>query len=192
MHKPETNWKVTTAPDLEPVSLAEAKLHMAIDIDAADTLIAWQITAARQYCEEYERRSYITQTITAKLQGFSNEIILPRPVLQAVSSIKYIDTGGDEQLLASSVYDVDVYREPGRVTLAHNQSWPALRGDVNGVEIIYTAGYGDAAADVPALTKAAILLFVGYLYENREAASVSSLAEIPIPVRNLLNKRTWM
>lgn len=192
MHKSETNWKVTTEPVLEPITLAEAKLHCKVDIDDDDTLIAWQITAARQWCEDYERRSYITQTITAKLQRFSNEIILPRPVLQAVTSIKYIDTGGDQQTLSSSVYDVDVYRQPGRVTLAHSQSWPALRGDVNGVEIIYTAGYGTAATTVPARTKAAILLLIGHLYENREDTSVSSLAEIPIAVRNLLNARTWM
>ncbi len=187
MHKGETNWKVTTAPDVEPVLLVSAKLHLRVDIDDDDTLIAWQITTARQWCEDYERRSYITQTITAKMQAFSNEIILPRPVLRDVSSIKYIDTGGDEQTLDSSVYDIDTYREPGRVTLAYNQSWPALRGDVNGVEIIYTAGYGDAATDVPGRVKSAILLLLGYLYEEREPTTPEWKA-----IKNLLNARTWM
>lgn len=190
--KTETNWKVTTAPAEEPVSLVEAKLHLRVDHDAENSLITSLITAARQWCEDYERRAYITQSITAKMQRFGKQIILPRPVLQTVTSVKYIDTGGDEQTLDAGVYDVDTYREPGRITLAHNQSWPALRGDINGVEVIYVAGYGDAATDVPARTRAAIKLLVGHLYENREETTTLTINELPLGIKSLLNSRVWM
>jgi len=54
--------KQTVAPALEPVSLTEAKLHLRIDTTAEDVLISSLIKAARQYCENYQRRAYITQT----------------------------------------------------------------------------------------------------------------------------------
>ena len=38
---------------------------------------------------------------------------------------------------------------------------------MNGVEIDFTAGFGEAGADVPDLLKRAILLLVGHWYEFR-------------------------
>lgn len=151
--------QVTTYPAAEPVSLTRAKLHLRVDHSTDDELIKSIIAAARQYCEGYQNRAYMVQTITLKMDEFPcsgnyNEIIVPRPPLISVSSIKYIDTDGDEQTVSSSVYDVDIYSEPGRIGLAYGQSWPGIRGDLNGVEVIYTAGYMTTftAADTDELT----------------------------------------
>jgi len=183
-------WKITTSPAVEPVSLTDIKLHLRVTSTADNDLITSLIQAARQWCEDYENRAYITQTITAKMDRFCNEIEIPKPRLQSVTSIKYIDVDGTEQTLDSSYYDVDIYSEPGRITLAYNQSWPGIRGDINGIEIIYVAGYGDAATDVPAKTVAAIKLLVAHLYENREASLVGVAAsELPMGVESLLNSR---
>ena len=183
------NWKITTAAAAQAVTTAEAKSHLRVDTSDDDTLIASLITAATTWCEDYENRAYITQTITANLDKFSNEIILPRPPLQSVTTIKYYDTAGDQQTLSSAVYSVDIIREPGRVTLAYNQSWPSIRGIVNAIEIIYKAGYGNASTDVPERTRAAIKLLIGHLYENRELTCPIAINEIPFAVKNLLNSR---
>ena len=124
--------------------------------------------------------------ITLKCDKFPKVFKLPRPLLVSVSSIKYVDSGGTEQTLADSVYDVDVYSEPGRVGLAFNQSWPAIRGDINGVEVIYIAGYGAASA-VPEGVKAAMKLLIGHLYEHRESVSEINMAEVPMAVKSLLS-----
>jgi len=182
-------WQVTTAPAVEPVSLANMKLHLRVDSTDDNDLITSLIVASRQWCEDYEGRSYITQTITAKIDRFSDEIIIPRPKLQSVTAIKYIDTSGDEQTLDSGIYDVDIYREPGRITRGYNQNWANYRGDVNGIEIIYIAGYGDASTDVPDRTIAAIKLLCGHLFEHRESTSELSLKEIPMGVTSLLNSK---
>lgn len=150
-------------------------------------LILSMIKAARQYCEMYSRRAYITQTITGKLNRFSKRIILPMPDLQTVSSVKYIDISGAQQTLDPSVYDVDTTSTPGLITLAYGQSWPSLRGEHHAVEIIFVTGYGDAATEVPSRIIAAIKLMAAHLYENREATSGFNVNEIPLGVKSLLS-----
>ena len=49
-------------PSEEPVSLEEVKKHLNVDYNYDDELISGYITAARQYAEEYTRRSFVTQT----------------------------------------------------------------------------------------------------------------------------------
>jgi len=184
-------WRVTTEPLVEPVTLEEMKLHLRVDCTADDDLITALIVAARQWCEDYEHRAYITQTITATLDYLPNTIILPKPRLQSVTSITYTDTGEDTQTLDSSLYDVDIIREPGKVVRAYSASYPSVLNTNNSVTVIYIAGYGDAATDVPAKTKSAIKLLCAHLYDNRSATSDLSLEEIPLGVKNLLNARAW-
>ena len=182
-------WRVTTEPSLEPVTLVDMKLHLRVDCTADDDLITALIVAARQWCEDYEHRAYITQTITAKLDWLPNQMILPKPRLQSVTSVKYTDTGGDQQTLSTDLYDVDIFREPGQIVRGFNDTYPDTLDVVNAVEVIYKAGYGDAASDVPSKTIAAIKLFVAHLYENRVAVTDMTMAEVPLGVKNLLNAR---
>jgi len=184
-----TKWRVSTAPELEPVTLTQMKLHLRVDCDTDDDLITALIIASREWCEDFERRAYITQTITAKLDYLPDVLLLPKPRLQSVTSIKYYDLSGVEQTLSSDLYDVDIYREPGQVVRGYNDSYPSMRSIVNAVEIIYKAGYGDAAASVPDKTIAAIKLFAAHLYENRIAAADIRLVEMPLGVKSLLNAR---
>ena len=135
------SWRVTTEPVTEPVSLTEAKLHLRVDSTADDDLITTLISVARQWCEGFQNRAYITQTITMTLDKFPKVFKIPKPPLQSVSSIKYIDTGGNQQTFAAANYDVDVEKEPGRIALAYSKSWPSIRGDINSVEVVYIAGY---------------------------------------------------
>ena len=182
-------WQVTTAPTVEPVSLTDMKLHLRVTCSEDDGLITALIVAARQWCEDFEGRAYITQTITMNMEWLFSQIILPKPLLQTVESITYIDTGGDVQTLSTDLYDVDAVREPGQIVRAFSQSYPQVRGDVNGVTIVYKAGYGDAATDVPDRTIAAIKLFVGHLYENRITVTDVKMNELPLGVKALLNSR---
>ncbi len=179
-------WRVSTAPDDEPVSLAEAKLHLRVDMTDDDDLITGLITAAREWSEGYQNRAYITQTITLTLDEFPETFELPQAPLISVTSIKYIDTAGVQQTLSTDVYDVDTESEPGRVALAYSQCWPTIRGDINSVEVIFQAGYGDAGADVPASVKSAMKLLIGHLYEHREMVSEIKTTEVPMTVKSLL------
>lgn len=183
--------KITTAPTSEPVSVAEAKLHCRVDHSTEDDLFTRLIETARIQCEDISGRAFITRTLTAYLDYWPDYIFeLPYPPLATIESIKYYDdAGGAAATFASSNYQVDTTSEPGRVVLKSTANWPSttLR-DINGVEIIYTAGYG-VAADVPDRYKQAMLLLIGHLYENRESVVVQqgvSLVQVPQAVEYLL------
>jgi uncharacterized phiE125 gp8 family phage protein len=185
--------KITTAPAIEPVTAAEAKLHCRIDASTEDSLIAFWIETARQQCEDISRRAFITRTYTAYLDcwPYMTRFELPYPPLLTIASVKYYDDLGSAAATYSSAnYQVDAHSEPGRFSLKNTSTWPSttLR-DLNGVEIIYTAGYGSNATDVPDRYKAAILLLVAHYYEHRESVIVGqgvSLAQLPMGVNDLL------
>jgi len=185
-------WKVTTDPLAEPVTLAEAKEHLNFDSDSANATISAMIGAARRKVEELEWRSLITQTVTLKLDAFpaaSAAVYLPRPPLQSITSIQYVDADGETQTLAAADYDVDVTSEPGRVKPSYGNTWPVTRSQMNAVTIVYAAGYGGDRADVPGDTRAAIKMLVAHLWANREATTTGVVATaIPMGVEFLLRR----
>lgn len=160
------SYKLITGPLTEPVSLAEAKLHLKIDSDTTDdNLISLLITAAREQAEMYTRRAFIAQTWELQEDCFEGgEILLEKTPVQSVTSIKYYDTNGVEQTLSTSVYGLNQADEPNEVYLKYGMVWPVVRGEENDVKIRFVAGY----STVPASVKAAMLLIIGHLYENRE------------------------
>ena len=167
----------TTAPAAEPVTAAEAKLHVKQDSAADDAIFTRLIEAARDKVESDTGRQLITADWTLGLQSFPKEILFPYPKLQAVITPTYIDTAGDSQSLAASVYQVDALSEPGRMREAHGQTWPGTRDDYNAGSIGYRCGYGLSGASVPEGLKQAMLLLIGHWYENREAVLVGTISK---------------
>jgi len=162
---------------------------------AEDTLLEALITTAREWCEGYQNRQYITAIWELWLDDWPSEdyIRIPLPPLQAVSSIKYYGTDNTAATMDTADYFVDTKSEPGRVSLAYGKTWPTttLR-PVNGVVVEFEAGYGDAASDVPKRVKQAMLLLIGHLYERREQSTEKALSEIPFGVKALLGlDRVW-
>jgi hypothetical protein len=61
---------VKSAPPAEPVTRAEAKLHLKVDATADDALIDGLIVAAREWTENYCRRSWVQRTLELRLDCF--------------------------------------------------------------------------------------------------------------------------
>ena len=180
---------VTAHPAEEPVTLAEAKLHCRVDVDADDNLISSLITVARQYCETFTGRAFVTQTIQYDLPSWPSRraIFLPRPPVQSVSSVTWWDTeGNDTTLTAGTDYLVDTAPQPALVLLPNGEQWPTERlYPVHPIRVEYIAGYGDAST-VPEYLKSAIKLCVGNWYENREEVLPAGHKELPLGVKALL------
>jgi uncharacterized phiE125 gp8 family phage protein len=114
------------------------------------------------------------------------EIVVPRPPLASVTSITYVDGAGATQTLSLSVYTVDTSEEPGRIRLAYGQSWPSIRDQRAAVTVRYVCGYGGPGS-VPEAAKAALKLYVGHLYENREVAITGTIiTQVPMAFRSLI------
>jgi len=180
--------KVILPPEVEPVSLAEAKAHLRLSTDTDDAYVSALTTAARERVELYLRRSLITQTLEYTIDRFpACEIDIPRPPLQAVEWIKYFDTAGILRILPAEDYVADLSSsEIARMAPAWNCLWPATRSSFNSVVIRFTAGYGDSAGDVPQAIRHGILMEISNLYENREDIVVGqAVALIPVSERLL-------
>jgi len=193
-----------TAPAQEPITLSEAKAHLRVDTGAEDSLIETLIRVARQHVEEVTSRALITQTLAYSVDDFlgslyinhpweeylgykDNSLILPRPPLQSVDNIEYVDTQGAMQTLDASIYRVDAVSEAARITEAEAETWPTTDSVTNAVTITYVAGYGDNPADVPAPLRHAMLMMIGHFYENREEAVVGTTArQLPMAVNALI------
>lgn len=182
----------------EPVSLWEAKLHLRVDFDEDDTLIASLITAARQAAETLTGRQFVTARWKMVLDSFpgpslmgvpagqsfslpGHAVLLPKCPVQSVIAINYLDMGGALQTMPASSYTVDAACEPARITPVFGQIWPPTMPQIGSVGVIFDAGYG-AASDVPAGIKSWIKLRVGSLYSHREEMATLSRGRIdPLP-----------
>lgn len=187
----------TVAPTDEPVSLEELKDHCRVDLDEDDDVLLSLEQMARESLETETGRQFLTATYVMALDTFPGArhwsgswscrdgIRVPRPPLQSVTSITYTDTAGETQTLATSVYGVDAYSEPGRIYLKPSQSWPSTYDVPNAVLVTFVAGWVDTTK-MPQGLKQAIKLWVADAYENREASTEKSLTEIPLGVQRLV------
>lgn len=197
--------KVTTPPAAEPLSSAEAKLHLRVDHSTDDTLITALITAAREHVENYISGSLVQQTRAVYLSVWPySPFRLPCGPVQKIDSVKYTDSDGAEHTASTDLY----YLTPGgEIALEPYESWPTarLRGP-GAIEITYTTGYPpqvtvipgegddpdteetDYDANIPQAIKQAMLLLIGEWYEQREAAADTkyTIQTIPWGVKQLL------
>jgi len=170
---------VVTPPASEPVTLTEAKAQLRIPVAQTeqDDHITGLIKSAREHCESYHGHAYITQTLKLVLDGWpdDDEILLPRPPYQSITSVKYVDTSGVQQTLDAAAYQADLTSTPGRIRPAYGYSWPTIRDQMAAIEIIFVAGFGDAD-DVPERIRQAIKIKVADLFENPESMGAGTVA----------------
>lgn len=190
-------YRVTTPAAVRPITTDQAKAHCRIYDSDDDTYIETLIETAVEHCETISGRAFCTQTVTLTRDDFGSGAVLdlPRAPLQSVTSVKYtpLDTGV-ELTFSSSNYRVDTATEPGRIVLRDGCDWPSDELiEVNGVTIVYVAGYGTALsgstpihgrpATMPLQIVHALLLLIGHWYENREAIGDQSAGnQMPVPM----------
>lgn len=182
--------KRITQPAVEPVSLAEAKLHLRVNFTNDDDLISEQIKAAREMCEHEVARSFISTTWRYSFDEFPDHVMLPIADVISVDALTYVDIYGVEQTLSEPGYTL-TSGTPTFIYPYHNTSWPNVYDRHGAVAVDFTAGYGATADTVPALAKMAIMLVLGDLYEHREESSEVPLTRIPNGVRWLLSPLNW-
>jgi uncharacterized phiE125 gp8 family phage protein len=191
------NLKIITAPITEPVSLAEAKLHLRVTTDTDNTLITSLISAARIHCENITNRALASATFELVMDTFPEKIVLPMSPVESITSIKYTDSDGIETTLAATEY-ILYTSEPAVVIPDYDVSWPSFTEyPLGAVKVRYVAGYRAASTDaslhIPEAIKQAILLIISTLYENRENIVIGqTIANIPMGAEALLQPfRIW-
>lgn len=187
------------------ISLNEAKAHLRIAHNEEDAQIEALINAATTNAEAYTGTRIAEASITRKYNRFGS-LPLVSPLV-SVNEIKYIDTDGAEQILfdgvSSPVVTSDIFKVVGQwdgtgdvcnepyLTTAYGKSWPQTRNEEEAVTVVMVAGYDSTI--VPDDIRAALLLMVGHLYENREATIPGvSITTLPMGYHALLDHyKVW-
>ncbi|MGE6740250.1 head-tail connector protein [Allorhizobium pseudoryzae] len=155
------------------------------DIDLIRTLVD---TAASRLDGPHGNlgRCLLEQSWTLTLDGFRPDICLLGPAI-SVDAVRYKDTSGAWQTLASSAYRL-LGKSSWKPELcaAYGTEWPAALSDRETVEIDFTAGYGEVS-DVPAPILQAIRLWVAHMYVERQLVTFSNPSEIPFGAAALLS-----
>jgi uncharacterized phiE125 gp8 family phage protein len=170
---------LVTPPITELLGLEEVAEHLRLDLEDMDpdetALLESWIRAARSHVEQRLSIALVEQTWRRTLDGFPASgapILLPRPPLQSVTSVVYVDPDGAEQTLDAALYVVDVESRPGRIGPVRDTTWPDAANQLASVRITYVAGLdgeSDGLTELVEDLRAAMLLLVGDLYRNREA-----------------------
>jgi len=161
--------KLVTPPTEEPISLAEAKLYLRMDHDNEDVLIQSMVTAAREYCEQVQRRVYMNQQWELYPDTVEKSYTLKHPTpVRAIDSVVYHLADGTDQTLAAEKYVLDArsLTEPAKLFLLESPS-----GKIDPYKpITITADCGfEETSDMPKRWMQAMYLLMGHWYENREA-----------------------
>lgn len=156
----------TIAPQAEPVTLAEAKANLRIDHDGEDELIAALIRAAREEVENTTSAAMIDQTWRLAVDGLprSGVLLLGRGPVKEVLAVTVYGADGEASLVAPEDWQLDALSAPARL---HFHERPSDLRAMNGIEVDFTAGHGEAGTDVPDLLKRAVLTLVAHWFEFR-------------------------
>lgn len=178
--------QLLVAPTTQPVSLEVAKEHLRIAPDDTDldAEVGRLIRSATARAEKITQRAFAVQSWRLILDRFPRGAIsIPLPPLRSVKAVTYRDAAGAEQVLDESTYVVNPYGLIGQITPAMGKCWPVTASQAMALKVDFTAGYDVVPDDIIA----AILLLVGHLDQNREAATTGALSMVPLGVDALLS-----
>lgn len=184
--------ELVTASDEQTLTLAFVRdQHLrSPNGTAEDAYIKSLIATSQRLAERITRRSLLTQTWDYVLDAFpcgTASIVIPRPPIQSVTSVTYIDADGVEQTWGGSPlsYDVSIPSGPtagyARIAPAYGQTWPVARTQMDAVRVRFVAGWEDVE-NVPEDIIHGQLLVIGELYKQR-SESVHAFNQNPALIR---------
>ena len=179
---------LTAPPSVEPITLAEAKVFLRVDISNDDALIVALVTAAREACERFTGRVLVTQTWTLFRDNWPGRaaVEIPRPPLLSIVHVKTYDDTDTATVWAASNYFVDTASEPGRLIARTGVALPEATRPAAGIEIRFVAGYAadesgspsDLVGNIPGGLIEGVRRLVAYLYENRGECGANEAAAL--------------
>jgi uncharacterized phiE125 gp8 family phage protein len=169
---------VTVAPTVEPVTLAQMKVHCRIESDETleDDYIEELIVAARTTLEQETGRAFLQQTLRLRLDGAPShrELLLPRAPLQSVSAIQYVNTASATVTFSGTI-DAITEAEPGRIVLREGSDWPTDVAERAGsFWIDFVAGVPTVEALDPRIVHA-VRLLTHHWWVNREPVNIGNI-----------------
>lgn len=163
-------YALITPPVAEPLTLAEVKAHLRLDGSEEDALLTSLITTAREHLQRETGLCLLAQSWRLYLDRWPASSILRivKSPVQAIQKIVVYDAEGAAAEVSLEDHLLDGESRPARLWL---RTPPQPGRAVNGIEIDFAAGYGEAATDVPDTLKRAMSLHIGHMFAFRGAVS---------------------
>ncbi|MFK3688955.1 head-tail connector protein [Agrobacterium tumefaciens] len=157
-------------PQAEPLTLAEVKAHLRLDSGEEDVLLAALIRTAREHLERTTGLCLLSQTWRLYLDRWpqTGVILLGKTPVQTIETILVFDGAGQTENLRGVERLLDGAARPARLWL---RDPPSPGRVMNGIEIDFIAGYGEAGTDVPDTLKRAMLSHVAQMFAFRGAVT---------------------
>jgi uncharacterized phiE125 gp8 family phage protein len=159
--------ELITAATSEPLTLdqAKAQLNIATNNNDHDLELSDLIAQAREQWEGDTDTVCCTSTWRVRSEYMQDALKLPKRPIQSIESIKYYDGSNTLVTLTTDFYNFDApKREIKRQFL---KVFPVSLYRWDAWETIYVCGFSKDGSLVPAIAKRAMLLLVGYYFEQR-------------------------
>lgn len=179
-----------------PVSLSDAKAWLRIGHAGEDSLVDTLITSATARVEAETGRALIIRQmretldgwLVRRLSGCGSAFAVGLSPLVSVEEIRTLDRQHEAHIWDAEEYRVDVNADPGRIIARAPYAFPRPGRLAAGIEIDFTAGYGETADAVPPALIEAILRLVaeGYAGAERAERAMRGPARLPEDVDALL------
>ena len=162
-----------TPPAAEPITLADVKAHLRLDTADEDTLLGALVRAAREHLEGQTGLAMIVRSFRLYLDDWpeTRVIQIARGPVQTIESVTVYDAAGLPVVTDTAGYVLDGTARPARLVLPTRKA--TVRA-INGIEIDFTAGFGESGADVPDTLKRAMLLHVAAMFELRGVVALDA------------------
>ena len=155
--------RLVTAPDSEPVTLAQAKTFLRIDSTADDDTVTTAIAAARQHAETYLRTALLPQVWDyAQANPCACSLQLPIGPAQSIASVTLTSELGVDTVMNAANYRLSVDGFVVFFTTAPSTEKITVR---------FSASSFDTVGDIPAPIIQGMLYHIAVMVENRDGAA---------------------
>lgn len=153
-------------PGAEPLALGQVKAHLRLDGDDEDGLLQSLIVTARDHLERETGLCLLTQDLRLYLDRWPRDGVIPiaRGPVQGIQTVTVFEADGTPLQVSLEDHLLDGQSRPARLWL---RDPPRPGQSLNGIEIDFRAGYGDAGTDVPGTLQRAMLLHVAEMFAYR-------------------------
>ena len=154
-------------PQDRAVTLEEARQQLRLDGRDEDLLLGSKLDAAQGELEQQTGLKLCEQVLELQLEDWEDEITVPiRPC--TVAEVRYAAPNRATVTLPETDYVVRQRHGFTRIRPASGKSWPEVSAD-GLIQITLSAGFDENDPDL-AIARAAILVKVASMFENREGA----------------------
>jgi uncharacterized phiE125 gp8 family phage protein len=160
-----------------PIPIDILRTRLRVEVESDDTDLAALCIAAGDLIEKETGTLLRSRTVIEYIAGWRRTVLRKGPVTNVIS-VGYTDTAGNPQTLTASEFFL---HQDDELLVLDFDTTAAIKENTQPT-VTYTAGY----ATVPQALQQCIVALVGAWYNNPEASSVASLAEVPLSYKHII------